>query len=195
MQNPASAEAYFERSESILSKVFDKQFSYMSENERLGFLNEQSGYFPAYLNFATTYAKKQPELIGKMYDLLLWVKGMVASSVRAQRARLVASGDTRALYLLDQLTSKKTQVAALHRTQPADRQQWQTMVDRLEHDADELEKELDKRSDTFAESRVFARPAATKLRRERYVQILLGPFVCSAMEISRPDAVLAPDAV
>jgi CHAT domain len=84
-----------------------------------------------------------------MYDAVLWEKGMVASSVTAQRAALLANADPEALALLDELTSKKNQLAALFRAHPADREAWRKTVDQLQRDTDDLEEEVTRRSAVF----------------------------------------------
>src|SRR5713101_6520086 len=111
---PADAQAYFDRGLQNLARQFDQQFAYMSEKERLGFLDTLSGNFPLYLSFCFKYREQDPALPGKMYDLLLWEKGLIASSVAGLRAKIAASGDKEALALLDRLAAKKTQLAGLY---------------------------------------------------------------------------------
>ena len=161
---PRDAEAYFERAFRNLAVQFDQQFAYMSEKERLSYLALFSSNFPIYMSFALSYHSRLPGLTGKMYDLALWQKGMVAGSVAAQRARLVATGDPQALALFEQLAAKKTQLAAL-RTPPAQhREQWQENVAELQDQANELEKELVRRSPALAEEKKLARPSWREVR-------------------------------
>lgn len=94
---------------------------------------------------------------GKMYDALLWQKGMVASSVTAQRSALVASGDSKALAKLEELAGKKDQLAALYRTPAVDRDERRKAIDQLRREAADLEEEVTKRSAGFAEQKQLAR--------------------------------------
>jgi len=164
---PRDAQAYFDRAFQNLAIQFEQQFAYMSEKERLDFLHTLSYVFPLYLSFASTYQSQDPALAGRMYDLVLWQKGLVVGSVAAQRARLVASGDKQALALLDQLAAKRTLLATLSRTPPSDQKKleaWRQSFARLQQEANDLEKELVRRSAGFAEERKLARPSWQQVR-------------------------------
>src|SRR6266852_1420983 len=161
------AQAYFDRAFQNLAIQFEQQFAYMSEKERLDFLHTLSYVFPLYLSFASTYQSQEASLVAKMYDLILWQKGLVVGSVAAQRARLVASGDKQALALLDQLAAKRTLLATLSRTPPSDQKTlegWRQSFARLQQEANDLEKELVRRSAGFAEERKLARPSWQQVR-------------------------------
>ena len=163
-QHAEAAEAYFDQSQGIYSRVFAEQFAYMTENDRLAFLDKVSGLFPTFLSFGYAYGNQRPELVGKMYDAVLWEKGMVASSVTAQRAALLASRDSQSLALLDELTSKKNQLAALFRAPPADREHWRKAVDRLQRETADLEEEVTRRSTAFAEQKQLERTQWQQVR-------------------------------
>ena len=137
----------------------------MSEKERLLFLNKVSGFFPLYHSFCFAYRQKNPALIGKMYDVVLWQKGLVGTSIAAMRAEITASGDKQALVLLDELAAKKTRLATLLTSEPGDLAQWRTTVEQLEREANELERELVRRSATFAEQKRLARPTWRDVRK------------------------------
>jgi CHAT domain-containing protein/Flp pilus assembly protein TadD len=155
-KSPRQAASYFDRSLAVLSRQFDYYFSYMSEKDRLAFLRTVSNRFPLYFNFCLNYREQLPALSGKMDDVVLWEKGFIAQSVAAVRAQIEASGDKDALNLLDQLAAKKTQLARLLQAQPKDREQWRKQVDQLEQEANDLEKELVKRSASLAEQKKLA---------------------------------------
>jgi len=131
----------------------------MSERERLSFLESVSSAFAIYHSFASLYGSQDPTLGERMYDLLLWEKGLVADSVVAQRARLITSGDAAALTLFDQLTAKRNEYAALIGAQPNDREQWRRDLDQLQQEANDLEEQLVRRSAIFAKSKAMARPS------------------------------------
>src|SRR5258708_22589853 len=150
---PLQAEPLFDRSIQSLKHQFDQQFAYMSESERLLFLDSVEHRFPVYLSFCFTYRNQKPELISRMYDLLLWQKGLVVSSVAALRARLATSGNKEALAMLDELTAKRTELAKLRSSQPKDRAEWRNTVLYLEHQANDLERELVELSPEKAEEK------------------------------------------
>ncbi|MDA2934328.1 tetratricopeptide repeat protein, partial [Acidobacteria bacterium AH-259-D05] len=152
----SKAEAFFERSLQNLAKQFEHHFTYMSEKERLLFLDTVADAFPLYFSFCFTYTDQNPVLLGKMYDVLLWQKGFVATSVAALRTQIAASGDPQALALLDQLTAKRTQLANLRTTQSDDPAQWRQRVEQLEQEANDLERELVRRSTRLAEEKRLA---------------------------------------
>lgn len=163
-QHPESAEVYFDQSQAVFSKILAEQFAYMTENDRLTFLNSISGVLPSFLSFGYYYRNERPQFAAKMYDALLWGKGMVASSVTAQRAALLTSGDSQALALFEELTNKKNQLAALFRAQPTDREQWRNDVDRLQSEIQDLEEKVSRRSAAFAEQKQLALPQWQQVR-------------------------------
>jgi tetratricopeptide (TPR) repeat protein/CHAT domain-containing protein len=155
--HPEQAETNFDSNFQILHKVIEKQFAYMSEKERLGFLGTVQGIFPVYFSFIYSYP--DPSSVGKMYDLLLWEKGMVASSVSAMRAKIAASGDQEAVSLLDRIAQKRTQVARITANPPVEAkslEQARDQIAELEQQANDLERELVQRSPTVAQERTSA---------------------------------------
>ncbi len=154
---PAQAGPLFERSLQNVYQQFADYFAFMSEKDRLQFLDLVGNLFPAYESFCFTYRDKAPALAGKLYDVVLWQKGFVASSIAALRGKIAASGEPKALALLKTLTEKRSQAAHLVRTPPSDRAEWRRSVEKLEQEADEIEKELVRRSTALAEERRLTR--------------------------------------
>jgi tetratricopeptide (TPR) repeat protein len=157
MGRPNEATQFFARALENLAGQFEQHFTYMSEKERLGFLDTVASRFPIFFSFCLTYWEQDPQLVGKMYDVALWRKGFIAQSVAAVRAQIEASGDKGALALLSQLTAKKTQLAHLLTSEPKDREEWKKQVAELEREANEQEHELVKRSAALAEEKRLAR--------------------------------------
>src|SRR5262249_47167118 len=83
---PEVADSYFDRSLANYIRQLDDLFPFMTEKERISFLGRVSKIFPIYYSFCFKYAKQNPALLGKMYDILLWQRGLVARSVTAMRA-------------------------------------------------------------------------------------------------------------
>lgn len=160
----AQAEPLFQRAFDNLFQQFEYEFAYMTEKERLSFLDTVADDFPAYFSFVHRFHDKDPELIGSMYNLLLWEKGFVAGSVADMRRQIEASGDAGALKLLNELTEKRTQIATLLNQQPQDRDAWRKQIDQLRVEADETEKALVARSSTFAEHRKLERATWQQVR-------------------------------
>ena len=154
---PSRAEPLFERALQNVGKRFEYHFTYMNEKERLQFLDKVADTFPTYFSFCFTYRQTNPELVGRMYDVLLWEKGFVGRSIAALRSQIAASGDKGALSLLEQVAARKTQLAKLLTTEPKDRAEWKKQVEQLERETDELERALVKRSSSYAERKRLAR--------------------------------------
>jgi CHAT domain-containing protein/Tfp pilus assembly protein PilF len=147
----ASAEPLFQRALINVYQQFQYNFRYMTEKERLGFLDGVANDFPAYFSFVHRFHDKDPALIGSMYNVLLWEKGFVATGVGDLRRRVESSGDPAALNLLAQLTAKRSQIAALLNIQPPDRTIWRKQIDQLKTEAIEIERALVAHSSGFAE--------------------------------------------
>ena len=165
---PAQAEPFFNRAFETLANQFQYYFTYMSEKERLAFLATVQYQFPEYFSFCLTYHLQFPELAGKMYDTVLWEKGFIAQSAAALEAKIQAGGDPEAIRLLDRLTEKKSEVARLVSAPAAAEAEKQAerrkQIAELEQEANDLEKELVKRSGTLAEEKRLARVTWQQVR-------------------------------
>ncbi len=160
----AAAEPLFQRAFDNLFHQFQYNFTYMTENERLGFLDTVSNDFPLYFSFVHRNRARDPRLIGSMYNLLLWEKSFVVGSVADMRRNVEASGDAGAIRLLDQLSAKRTQIAALLSAEPADREIWRKQIEQLEKEANDIEKALVARSSAFAEQKKLERATWQQIR-------------------------------
>jgi CHAT domain-containing protein/Tfp pilus assembly protein PilF len=144
--NFEKAAPYFQRDIASLERQFQYNFSFMSEQDRLRFLQTVSDIFPDYFSFCTKFYDKDPALAGAMYDVVLWEKGLIASSVASLRARIARSGDKGTVDLLEQLAAKRAQIARLMAGTPRDTADARAQVAQLRNQADEMERELAKRS-------------------------------------------------
>jgi CHAT domain-containing protein/Tfp pilus assembly protein PilF len=160
------AEPLFQRGFLSLFNRFQANSAFMTEKERLGFLDLVPYIFPRYFSFVHTFHDKNPALTGSMYNLLLWQKGFVAGSVTDMRRQVEASGDTEALKLLGELSAKRTQLAALLSVKPSDNEAeaWHTQVDKLRADADQAERALVARSSAFTHHQTLDRTTWQQVR-------------------------------
>ena len=147
--NATQAEAFFERGLQSLFNQFENSFTYMSERDRLQFQDAVHFNIDIYLGFCFTHVREQPALAGRIYDVLLWEKGLVGSSVTALRARVAASGDPQALRIFDQLAVKKNLSARLASTHP---EGWQESRKKVDAEANDLEQELARRVSHFSDN-------------------------------------------
>ncbi|HYB62202.1 MAG TPA: CHAT domain-containing tetratricopeptide repeat protein [Methylomirabilota bacterium] len=149
----AEAGPFFDQALQNLSKQFEHSFTYMSEKDRLQFLGTVENTFSGYFSFCLSYAKQDPSLAGKMYDLLLWEKGMVGVSAAAMRARIAASGDADAIKMFDDLAAKRNQSSRLATLRPAG---WEQTKKTLDDEANDLEGELARRVSAVSEQESLA---------------------------------------
>ena len=149
----AEAGSFFDQALQNLSKQFRYSFTYMSEKDRLQFLDTAEKDFSGYFSFCLSYAKQDPSLAGKMYDLLLWEKGMVSVSATALRAQIAASGDADAIKMFDDLAAKRNQSSRLATLRPAG---WEQTKKTLDEEANSLEGELARRLSAVSEQESLA---------------------------------------
>ncbi|MGH7848292.1 MAG: tetratricopeptide repeat protein, partial [Candidatus Binatia bacterium] len=147
----ARAEPLYERALQALEKQFAYQFSYMSEKDRLSFLSTVEDTFSIYLSFCYRFQGRQPAIAGKMYDLALWHKGLVARSISSLRRQIAASGDPQSTSFLDQLGARKTRLAGLQTAQLTQSEQSREDILNLQREINELETQLVRRSAAYAE--------------------------------------------
>jgi tetratricopeptide (TPR) repeat protein len=150
---PAEAESNFQHGLGLMANLVNDQFVYMSERHRLRFLGTLSYAFPLYFSFASAYVDRRPSLAGRMYDLLLWEKGMVASGITSLDRGIEVSGTPREKALFAQVKALRMQISDLMYTAPADPAQRQEKIENLQAKADALDQQLATQSAAFRRSR------------------------------------------
>ena len=148
---PREAQKEFARSLAAVHGILLHQFSYMSEAGRLRFLKTVSDEFPAYFTFVRAYHRQSPALSGRMYDVLLWEKGIVASGVAALERRIETGGNPENIALFEKLRAVRTKASNLMFTVSANLPRRQQELADLETQANGIERQLAQRSATFAE--------------------------------------------
>jgi CHAT domain-containing protein/Tfp pilus assembly protein PilF len=133
------AEPLFESGRKLLEKETEGQFNYMSEKDRLSFLDKVAGNFALYFSFCYAHQKDDPVLAQRMYDYALWYKGLVARSITSLRATLKAGGNAELQSLFQQLASNRAQLANLQSRPEKDQEQWHAAVRQLQQDGNDLE--------------------------------------------------------
>jgi len=153
---PDQAGPLFDRGMDSLRRRLASGAAYMSERDRLDFLSSAPDAYPLYYSFVYAYRERKTELAGKMYDLLLAERGFAASSAAALRAKIFATGDKQALDLFDQLSAKKTRLAAIAAAPQGDAEEWRRSVSQLQQEANDIEENLTRRSVALKESKAEA---------------------------------------
>ena len=140
-----------ERAFKNLTHQFQYNFTYMSEQDKLRFLETVRGVFTLYLSFCFQYRDRLPDAASTMYDLVLLQKGLVAESVASFRARVAATGDVQAIQLLNQITGLRAEVARLRADPASITPDSRGKADQIEKEANRAERELVKLSSAAAE--------------------------------------------
>jgi CHAT domain-containing protein/Tfp pilus assembly protein PilF len=153
----AEAEPLFDRSLENLTKQFERYFVYMSEKDRLEFLDTVSNLFPVYFSFCQAAYERTPQVAGKMYDVLLWEKGLVASSIASLQSRVAAGGNQETLALFQKLAVNRARIAALAHRQPKDPEERRKTIAQLEEESNDLEEQVAQRSAPLGEGERLTR--------------------------------------
>ena len=151
------AEDFFGRTLDNIARQFVYHFSYMTERERLAFLETVSADFQVFFSFCFAYRNDSPALLGKMYDTVLWRKGFIATSLAALRSRIEATGDKASVALFEQLSEKRTQLAHLVTAKAGTPGVTRERIAELEQQAQAIEKDLVQRVSSLAEEKRLAR--------------------------------------
>jgi CHAT domain-containing protein/tetratricopeptide (TPR) repeat protein len=157
------AKDYFDRSLKNLADRFGQYFNFMSEKDRMSFLDTVANIFPIYYSFCLTNYDLDPSLAERMYDLLLWQKGLIAVSMGSLRSRIASEGNPECLKLFDQLQAKKTRLAFIRRsgTKNTAVANYAAMIERK---ANDLERRLVRSSAVIGRRMQFSRVSWRQVR-------------------------------
>ena len=152
----SEAENCFDKDLAILSAQFKSAFAYMSERDRLRLLETVQMTLRAYFTFCLSQYSTTPDVAARMFDVLLWEKGMIAQSVGAMWARLAASGDADDRRLLAKFTAVKARFAQLAGNPGPDAAAWAKQMEDFSKQANDLEEQLARRQTSPAHGPVQA---------------------------------------
>jgi CHAT domain-containing protein/tetratricopeptide (TPR) repeat protein len=147
----AEAGVYFDLALQNLQWQFEYHFTYMSEKDRIAFLADHADTYPRYLSYCFSCAAHDPSIARKMFDAMLWMKGLVSNSIAEVRSKVAASGDEEALALFERLLARKGQLANLLYHPKEDLDQWRQTVEQVRQESNDLESNLVRRVSALAE--------------------------------------------
>lgn len=142
----------FDRGIATLRRLLRRQYTYMTEKERIRYTETLRTKFNLYLSFCMANKDKGSMFAGRMYDASLDLKGLVAQTISSLRTQIIAEGDASAISLLNDLAINKAQLSALLNARPPNLQAWQRSVSEMTAKIDQQEKDLARLSNAFAES-------------------------------------------
>ena len=136
---------FFRRREEILRGQLTQASPGMSDKDRKSLLNAVHDFFPDAYSFAYANRESDPALAAKIFDLVLWQKALALGSVTSARHRAIAGSDPEATALLEQLASKRAQLAAFVSQKHADSDEWRAAEEKLADASLQLEREFTRR--------------------------------------------------
>jgi CHAT domain-containing protein/Tfp pilus assembly protein PilF len=167
-QKYAEAEPIFKRINNIQLEQIDRYFPGMSENGKEQFYSTLKNNFELFTDFAIRRMDKNPEIINELLNLQLSIKALILNSTNKVKRRILNGND-------EELKNKYKQWIYLkeyiNRTSSLTKDRLQRRninPDSLEKAANEIEKELNARSEIFAKEfdkkRVTWRELQSKLK-------------------------------
>jgi len=153
---PGLAAANFATAAIIFQDIFAHSFNYMSENDRLVFLDGH-GFFASYYSFGAKFGAVNPKFVPAIYDTILWQKGIVVESETSLRKTLAAGVDPKnieaTVNLFDQDVDLRRQIARLAVDPPSSHSQLGLQLELLQAETNTLEERLARQSSAFAQKR------------------------------------------
>jgi CHAT domain-containing protein/Tfp pilus assembly protein PilF len=124
-----------------------------SERERIALILSQRGYLNTYLSLFA-----RPEDSARVYRAVLRWKGVVANTLAAQRAAVLASREPELKEPFEQLGRLRRTLARVVFAAPpgGDRERWDQWIESLNRQKDELERRLAQKSRAFAQKKALS---------------------------------------
>jgi CHAT domain-containing protein/tetratricopeptide (TPR) repeat protein len=176
MNNPKGAQQQFQSTFNNFYQQIERYFPGLSEAEKTKFY--YLGLRPAFEifnSFVVQQHKAMPDLTGRMYDIQLNTKGLILYATTKVRNSIMRSGDQFTIAQYEAWLDMKEHITKLYST--ADDAQVK-VIDSLEREANQIEKELTKKSAAFDKN------LKRKWNSWKEVQAALGPKD-AAIEIVR----------
>jgi CHAT domain-containing protein/tetratricopeptide (TPR) repeat protein len=146
------AEPFFKDGLSVALDITNKNFPYLSEREKNQFWSKYNGWFEEFNSFAIRRMKDNPAILGNMYDNLLETKVLIMNSISKVKRRILNSKDSVLINQYKQWSSIKQQLIKLYSLSNKELNNNNINLDSISEAANRLEKEISKKSESFAES-------------------------------------------
>lgn len=158
----------YDEAEVLLLNLADKQveeieqsFTYLSESEKQKFVEEKRKFLDNFKRYVISRISEDPASVSdavltKWYNLELATKGILLNSTRRVRDQIFASGDQELVNLFSRWTLIRKEIATLRSLKSSWVEQNEGLLDSLTTQIDVVEKELSRKSATFASSFQYA---------------------------------------
>ena len=125
-------------------------FRSMSESEKTIFWKTLKPAIDTYLAFAIESGGKDPAILKDAYELQIKTKGILINSTKQSRNLILNSGDTSLLRLYNEWMKLKHNLSNYYSTTLEELEEDKINLSALEQKANDLEKELSRRSSQFS---------------------------------------------
>ncbi len=151
--NEASeAEHLYKEALQAYSKVLINYFPSLSEKEKILFWNTMSDYFERFNSFAIKRAKDNPKILEDIYDNQLSKKAMFLNSDIKIKERIMSSGDSALISIYKNWKYTREFLGKLYNMTNVELKKNNFSIDSVENVANNLEKEISLKSESFAKS-------------------------------------------
>lgn len=97
----------------LMERQIQLNFAFMSEGERLAFTGQLASFYDLVFDHLSREATRNPQYVGRFYDLVLRRKGLVATTMRQLRQEVEESSDPSVRELLNELVEARSRLATL----------------------------------------------------------------------------------
>ena len=150
LHNTEAATANFNKAIKNYLFLVNSLFGAMSESEKTIFWRLLKPDIDTYMAFVAATWRSKPTLLKEAYDLQLRTKGILINSTRQTRDFILGSGDTSLQSLYKKWLDLKSELAAYYSSTLEDAEDDKVNLDQIEQQANEIEKELSRRSSKFS---------------------------------------------
>ncbi|MBV6646576.1 MAG: CHAT domain-containing protein [Cyclobacteriaceae bacterium] len=157
-----SAISFAEVNNLLLNQI-DKFFPAMSENEKSKFWSKARPSLMKFFSFVAENHESRPALLSDMYDLHLATKGILLSSTSKVRQVILSSDDESLKSSYIQWTRVKEELATYYTLSKQEIKEQKINLDSLEAVSNNLEKELTRSSNLFAQSTSTRAPKSSDI--------------------------------
>ncbi|MFA6569718.1 MAG: CHAT domain-containing tetratricopeptide repeat protein [Bacteroidota bacterium] len=143
------AESLYLELENVCSNLMNNYFPSLSEKEKEQYFNTFSIYYLQFNNFSVLRYKNSLKLIEIMFENQIITKSMLLSSTNKIKSRILLSNDSSLISLYTNWKYKKVFISKLYQLSDAELKKKNFNLDSIINVANDIEKELTKRSELF----------------------------------------------
>jgi CHAT domain-containing protein len=153
--SPKKSKKYFHETFDNYFAQIEAYFPALSEQQKANFYtNTLRSTFEEFNSFAIAYHKKDPDLLGEMYDYQLATKGLIMYATAKARKNILNSDNQELKEKYQNWIGTKELISQLYSMSEAELEQQDLKLDSLTKVSNDLEKELSRASSDFADAYV-----------------------------------------